>query len=111
MEGAMETECVMVWTTIAAAANAVELASALVGEGLAACVNVLPEMDSVYRWKGRIEVDRERQVIMKTTADRVPRIRTRLQQLHSYEIPELLVLRIVDGSDAYLRWIRESTAG
>jgi len=107
----MENECVMVWTTIAAAENAVELASALVGEGLAACVNVLPEMDSVYRWKGRIEVDRERQVIMKTTADRVPRIKTRLQQLHTYEIPELVVLRIVDGSDAYLKWIRESTAG
>ena len=111
MEGAMENECVMVWTTIAAAENAGELASALVGEGLAACVNVLPEMDSVYRWKGRVEVDRERQVIMKTTADRVPRIKTRLQQLHSYEIPELVVLRIVDGSDAYLKWIRESTAG
>jgi periplasmic divalent cation tolerance protein len=106
----MENDCVTVWTTIAAGANGLELASALVSERLAACVNVLPEMDSVYRWKGQVQVDRERQVIMKTTAHRVARLKTRLHELHEYEMPEFLVMPIAGGSEAYLQWIRESTA-
>lgn len=106
----MENDCVTVWTTIAASAKGVELASALVAERLAACVNVLPEMDSVYRWKGEVQVDRERQLVMKTTARRVARLQARLHELHEYEVPEFLVLPIAGGSEAYLKWIRESTA-
>jgi periplasmic divalent cation tolerance protein len=101
----------MVWTTVAAGAKGVELASILVAERLAACVNVLPEMDSIYRWKGQVEVARERQVIMKTTTDRVSHLKARLHELHEYEVPEFLVLPIAGGSDEYLRWIRESTVG
>jgi uncharacterized protein involved in tolerance to divalent cations len=82
----------------------------LVTERLAACVNLLPEMDSIYRWKGQVEVDRERQVIIKTTARCVPQLEARIRQLHEYEVPELIVLPITGGSEAYLRWIRESTA-
>jgi periplasmic divalent cation tolerance protein len=107
----MENDCVMVWTTIGSSTDGQQLASILVGERLAACVNVLSEMESVYRWKGEIENDRERQVIMKTTRARVPRLQARLHELHDYDVPEFIVVPIVGGSDAYLQWIRESSAG
>jgi uncharacterized protein involved in tolerance to divalent cations len=107
----MENDCVVVWTTIPKTADGHQLASTLVEERLAACVNVLPQMESVYRWKDEIETDREHQLIMKTTASRVPQLQARLRQLHEYEVPEFIVTPIVGGSDAYLSWIRESTAG
>lgn len=107
----MENDCVVVWTTIGGTADGRGMASILVNERLAACVNVLPEMDSIYRWKGRVETDRERQLVMKTTAERVPALRTRVHELHDYEVPEFIVMRIIGGSEAYLNWIRESTAG
>jgi len=107
----MDSECVVVWTTLASTADSRQLASILVTERLAACVNVLPEMESVYRWKDQVEVDRERQVIMKTTAGRVPALQARLHELHGYDVPEFIVLPVIGGSDAYLSWIRESTTG
>jgi periplasmic divalent cation tolerance protein len=107
----VETGCVIVWTTIAATADGGHLASVLVGERLAACVNVLGEMESFYRWKGNVERDKERQMIIKTTADRVDSLRARLRELHTYEVPEFIVLAIGDGSENYLNWIRESVAG
>jgi periplasmic divalent cation tolerance protein len=107
----MENDCVLVWTTIGKTADGRGLASILVTERLAACVNVLPEMESFYRWKGQVETDHERQLIMKTTAARVPALRARVHDLHDYEVPEFIVMPIVGGNEAYLNWIRESTAG
>jgi uncharacterized protein involved in tolerance to divalent cations len=107
----MENDCVLVWTTIGKTADGRGMASILVTERLAACVNVLPEMESFYRWKGQVEADHERQLIMKTTVARVPALRARVHELHDYEVPEFIVMPIVGGSDAYLNWIRESTAG
>lgn len=107
----MILDCVVVWTTIGAAADGKKLASALVDERLAACVNVLGEMDSVYRWKGQVESDRERQLFIKTTAARLPALQARLKEMHEYELPEFVVLPIAGGSEAYLAWIREATAG
>ena len=107
----MESECVVVWTTIAATADGSKLASTLVEERLAACVNIFGEMQSVYRWKGNVETDRERQVVIKTTVQRVAALQARVAALHDYDLPEFIVLPIVNGSDAYLRWIRESTHG
>ena len=106
----METGCVIVLTTIAAAADASALASTLVGERLAACVNVLGEMDSIYRWQGAVETERERQMIIKTTAAKVEALRARLHELHSYDVPEFLVLPIVGGSEPYLGWLRNESA-
>ena len=106
----METEYVVVLTTIGGDIDGRELASILVAERLAACVNVLPEMDSIYRWQGAVETARERQLIIKTTGARVVRLRTRLHELHQYDVPEFLVVPIVDGSERYLGWLRESTA-
>jgi uncharacterized protein involved in tolerance to divalent cations len=107
----MENDCVLVWTTIGKTADGRGMASILVTERLAACVNVLPEMESFYRWKGQVETDHERQLIVKTTAARVPALRARVRDLHDYEVPEFIVMPIVGGSEAYLNWIRESTAG
>ena len=107
----MENDCVIVWTTIAKTADGRGMASMLVNERLAACVNVLPEMESTYRWKGQIEMEHERQVVMKTTVARLAALRARVHELHDYEMPEFIVLPIVGGSEAYLNWIRESTAG
>ena len=107
----MENDCVVVWTTIGRTADGRGTASILVSERLAACVNLLPEMESVYRWKGQVETDVERQLIMKTTAGRVQALKARVHELHDYDVPEFIVMPIVGGSEAYLDWIRESTAG
>ena len=106
----METGCVVVLTTIGNTADRHTLASTLVAERLAACVNVLGEMESVYRWQGEIETDHERQLVIKTTADRVSQLQARLLELHPYEVPEFVVLPVVGGSETYLNWLRESTA-
>jgi len=99
----------IVLTTLGADADAAAIARTLVEERLAACVNILPVMTSVYRWKGQVEHDREQQIVMKTTADRVAALQARLRQLHPYELPEFLVLN-AGGSDAYLAWVGESVA-
>ena len=99
---------VIVLTTLPADADATPLARTLVYERLAACVNVLPPMQSIYRWQGNVEEASERQLIIKTTAARVEELKTRLSALHPYDVPEFLVVPIADGSDSYLRWLSES---
>jgi periplasmic divalent cation tolerance protein len=105
-----ESGCVLVLTTVAESEDGRALASKLVGEGLAACVNILGGMDSVYQWKGAVEEARERQIVIKTTSDRIPELDARLRQLHPYELPEFIVVSVAAGSAQYLTWIRESTA-
>lgn len=100
---------VIVLTTMAADGDAEQLARTLIEERLVACVNVLPPMQSVYRWQGRVEQASERQLIMKTTGARVEALKTRLVELHPYDVPEILVLPISDGGGSYLRWIDENT--
>lgn len=104
----MTADVVLVLTTIGAETDAGAIARTLVDERLAACVNVLPPMRSTYRWKGAVEQEREQQLIIKTTADRVDALEARLRELHPYEVPEFLVLRVSDGSEPYLRWVQES---
>lgn len=108
MTSSADTDAVIVLTTLAADADAAGLARTLVAERLAACVSVLPAMTSFYWWEGRLGEEREQQLVIKTTADRVAALAARLRELHPYEVPEFLVLRVSDGSDAYLRWIRDS---
>lgn len=102
------TDCVLVWTTLAADTDAAAFAETLVSERLAACVAVQAPMDSFYTWKGKIEHDRERQIVIKTTAARLPALAARVHALHPYEVPEWLVMPVIEGSDAYLAWVRES---
>ncbi len=102
------TNLVVIFTTMPDDARTDELADALVEERLAACVNVHAPMTSTYRWQGSIERAAERQLVIKTTRDRVDAIAQRLRALHPYELPEFLVLPVEGGSDAYLRWIETS---
>ena len=105
----MNPDYVIVLTTLPADADGGVLARTLVEERLAACVNLLPLMESIFRWEGQVERDTERQVIIKTSRERVAALWERLRELHPYEVPEFLVLAVHDGSDAYLRWLGEST--
>jgi periplasmic divalent cation tolerance protein len=73
-------------------------------------VNLLPVMESIYRWEGKIEFEAERQLIIKTTSDKVSDLWDRVRELHPYEVPEFVVIPIVDGNEAYLKWIRDSTS-
>ena len=98
----------LVLTTIAADADGPALARTLVEERLAACVNVLPPMTSVYRWKGQVEQDREQQMVIKTTMDRVPALEARIRELHTYDLPEFLVITADAGAANYLVWLDES---
>jgi periplasmic divalent cation tolerance protein len=86
-----------------------ELARVLVEERLAACVSMLPVMHSTYRWQDQIATDTERQLIIKTRRGHVEAIKERLRALHTYEVPEVVVLPVVDGAAAYLDWIAAST--
>src|SRR4029450_4016239 len=105
----MSSDYVVVLTTLPADADAASFGRTLVEERLAACVNFLAVMESVYRWEGRLEQEPERQVIIKTSRDRVIALWDRVREMHPYEVPEFLVLSIVDGNEAYLRWVGEST--
>ena len=105
----MTPEYVIVLTTLPADFDSGAFARTLVDERLAACVNLLPPMESVYRWEGQVEHDTERQVIIKTSRERVVALWDRIRELHPYETPEFVVLVIQDGSDAYLRWIGSAT--
>lgn len=106
----MQPDYVIVLTTLPADADGGAFGRTLVEERLAACVNILPAMESVFRWEGRVEQDAERQVIVKTARERVAALWDRIRELHPYEVPEFVVLSISDGSDAYLRWLGESTS-
>jgi periplasmic divalent cation tolerance protein len=103
------TDIVLILTTVPAVSRADAIARSLVDERLAACVNVLSAMTSFYRWQGKIEQEEERQMVIKTTRDRVAAVQTRLRDLHAYEVPEFLVLPVSDGSTGYLDWVRNET--
>ena len=102
------TDVRIVLTTIGSQNDALALARVLVEERLAACVNMLPPMISLYRWKGSIEEDHEHLVVIKTIAERLPALEARLREIHPYELPELLVFNVDGGGAAYLDWVRES---
>ena len=100
---------VVAWTTWPAGADASVFARTLIEERLAACVTVHPRVRSVYRWQGVIAEDDEQLVMIKTTANRIDGLRARMRQLHPAEVPELVVLPVVDGNPAYLAWVEEAT--
>jgi len=103
------SDFVVVLATFPADGDAETLASTLVEERLAACVNVLPVMRSLYRWQGAVDKADERQLIIKTTAARIPDLEARLKALHPYDVPEFLVLPVSSGSHDYLAWLADST--
>jgi periplasmic divalent cation tolerance protein len=101
---------VIVLTTMPDDARADELATTLVNERLAACVNVYPPMSSIYRWRETVERDQERQLVIKTSRHRIGALTKRLKELHPYEVPELIIVAIEGGSDQYLEWLAAQTS-
>lgn len=87
--------------------EAVRIAETLVRSKLAACVNILPRVESRYRWKGRVEVARETLLLIKTNSGRIRNLCRRLKQLHSYEVPEILAVPFIWGDRSYLDWLQQ----
>jgi periplasmic divalent cation tolerance protein len=102
------THLILILTTMPDDERANGLARTLVEEGLAACVNVHASMTSTYRWQGQVEVEPERQVVIKTTRARLAALETRLRALHPYELPEFVVIDAA-ASDAYAGWVNDAT--
>lgn len=98
----------IVLTTCGSEEEAEKIARHMVERKLAACVNVVPKIRSIYRWKDKVESETEWLLVIKTIADQVPRVREAITVLHSYELPECIVLAMESGSDEYLQWIDES---
>jgi periplasmic divalent cation tolerance protein len=104
-----ERQSRVVLVTCGTLPEARRIARAVVEARLAACVNVLATaVDSIYRWKGKIEVSREYLLIMKSTTRRLPELERMVRRMHGYDVPEFLVLPVVSGSREYLRWLVES---
>jgi periplasmic divalent cation tolerance protein len=99
----------IVLTTAASSNEAEKIAGALVERRLAACVNIIPQIQSVYRWEGKVERATEWLLLIKTRAEVFARLRETINELHSYEVPECIMLKIGDGAEPYLRWIAENT--
>ena len=103
-------EFVVVYVTAGSAEEADRLAGSLVEERLAACVNRIKSVQSVYRWQGKVERSEEELLIIKTSRDRFSALEKRVRELHSYSVPEVIALPIIEGSSGYLRWLREQVA-
>ncbi|MFT3752558.1 MAG: divalent-cation tolerance protein CutA [Paludibacter sp.] len=104
------TDLLLALTTCPDADTAERIAEALVADGLAACVNQLPGVRSIYMWQGRIQRDQEVLLLIKTTQNQLATLAERLKRLHPYELPELIAVPVTGGSAPYLDWLRQNTA-
>jgi periplasmic divalent cation tolerance protein len=104
------TDARIMLTTAGSADEARKIAQALVERRLAACVNIVPQIESVYRWQGKIETASEWLLVIKTEAGVFERLRDAIHELHSYELPECLLLEVDASSQEYLEWIAKSTS-
>ena len=99
---------VLVLSTVARREDAERIAGTLVEERLAACVNVVPGVASIYRWKGAVEREDELLLVIKSRAERMEDLAARLRALHPYEVPEMIILPIAGGHPPYLDWLARS---
>jgi periplasmic divalent cation tolerance protein len=99
------TDRLVVLMTAGSQEEADRIASELVAARLAACVNVVPGITSVYRWQGEVQRDQEWLLVAKTRREALDRLVARVREIHSYDVPEVVALPVVDGSEAYLRWV------
>jgi periplasmic divalent cation tolerance protein len=102
------SEAIVVFITTANNEEAARLAEMLVGQRLAACVQILPEIESVYRWQGKVERQRESLLFAKTTRSKFAELETEVRAIHSYETPEIVALPLTAGSLPYLEWLGSS---
>jgi periplasmic divalent cation tolerance protein len=103
------TNARIIFTTAGSQEEASKIAHALVERRLAACVNIVPRIESVYRWQGKVETAEEWLLLIKTQADLFERVRDAVKELHSYDLPECVMLEVTAGSQQYLNWIVENT--
>jgi periplasmic divalent cation tolerance protein len=103
------TNARIVLTTASSVEEARKIAQALVDRRLAACVNIVPQIESIYRWQGKVETASEWLLLIKTQADAFEGVRATIEALHSYEIPECIMLALDAGSQEYLDWIEQNT--
>lgn len=101
------TEFVVLYVTVGSSAEGESLARALVEERLAACVNRVRSVQSIYRWQGKVEQSEEELLIIKSKKNLLDKLQTRIKELHSYSVPEFIALPILEGSEDYLRWLDE----
>jgi len=104
-----DLEPVVVLTTLPVTADPADFGRTLVMERLAACVTVLGDVLAIYRWQGDVCEERERQILIKTTRDRLGALEQRLRALHPYQVPEFLALAVAQGSGPYVSWLRDAT--
>ena len=100
-------EFIVVYVTAGSADEADRMARSLVDERLAACVNRIKSVQSVYRWQGKVEQSEEELLIIKTSRDRFAVLEKRVRELHSYSVPEVIALPVIEGSSGYLKWLKE----
>jgi periplasmic divalent cation tolerance protein len=100
---------IVVFVTCGSEEEGLKIANALVEEHLAACANLISPIRSIYRWEGKISDAKEWLLIIKTQKDRFEELEKKVRSLHSYSVPEIISLPIVEGSSAYLDWIRDNT--
>ena len=103
------SDAVIVFVTAGSDEEAVKIGKALVEEKLVACCNLIPRIRSIYWWKGEVCEEEERLLILKTQAALFPAVQSRVRELHSYDVPEIIALPIERGLPDYLTWIAEST--
>ena len=101
-------EAMIALVTCGSREEATTIAEALVGNHLVACVNVVPSVESCYRWEGDVKWDTEYLLLIKTTEDAIDRVHERVIEEHSYDLPEFVALKIDEGSAPYLKWIEDS---
>ena len=102
------TDKVVIMVTAASRRECRRIARRLIEEKLAACVNITQPIQSIYRWEGKIDQSREFLMLIKTTRNLFPQIKTEISLIHSYHTPEIICLPIIDGSPNYLQWISDS---
>jgi len=105
----MMTGYIIAFVTAASEEEAARIGQAIVGEKLAACVNIIRSIRSIYRWKGRIEDGQEVLLIIKTKEILFENLKKRVKELHSYSVPEIIALPLVGGDEQYLNWLGEET--
>src|SRR5690242_15628653 len=95
----------IIFTTAGSREEARKIANALVERKLAACVSIVPQVESIYRWEGKVESAEEWLLIIKTNSSAFDRVRDAIKELHSYDLPECVSISVDDGSAEYLKWI------
>jgi periplasmic divalent cation tolerance protein len=105
----MNPSPLIIFCTCPDVATAEHIAETVVGERLAACVNIVPGLTSIYRWEGQIQRDAELLLLIKTRQAFYPLLEARIRELHPYQVPEIIALPIQAGSAAYLDWIAHNT--